>query len=592
MVLKPVRPWFLAVPTPQLAVEMMITIRMELNLVINCRMKQLAWQKDGTPIVHFLLSYLSSSMNRPLILFHSSWCAGVEYCRQNITLCPPPSPGPSAKCVAIQTESDCVEDCLWCPEANVCSSSDFGCPGGGGGGPSNDDDTCLAKQEEDICVDDCVWCSSIGICSTVDRGCPSDVNGAFCNPLTNNLTDCLSNGCFVCNDEALCRASEDKCPGLVGNFNRLCKSLDSETECSDAGCKFCIQQQICRASDAECPGNGRIQPCRDQSETECSASDMCLWCEESSVCTGARGYFCPLAAGNGTDAGKGNSCFEFTEEDPCTSGSTSCRWCPGEAKCKKANAGCADGSAGIRRNPCKEATSEGGCFSVAGCLWCEENSKCKKVTDGCEEEYDDTLCRVNNSTEICSSADNCLWCNSTSKCRNGNIGCDVDDVIIQNILCKRLEYQVDCEGQRVDCQWCPDQEKCKRVGADCGLASAELDLEVDYDGAARFALRNAGLGITDPNQVSVKIDYLFEIGDDGETEIESSFIDLENQDFNVEQVESTFLGGILARRISFDASIDGVGDIELEVFFMLEDGPMTTPAGEVYDISEGGMFNV
>jgi hypothetical protein len=528
------------------------------------------------------------------------WCSDIDdagFCSSADAVCPGPNGGPDESCMGIQDEDLCIDDCLWCSDIVLCSSVGAGCPGPNGG----PDESCMGIQDEDLCIDDCLWCSDIddaGFCSSVGAGCPgpngppgdpNDGNNtnSLCFPLTNE-TECLANGCFFCAEKGLCRLSEEKCPpGANGGANGICNPLKNETDCTNAECHFCAEKGLCRASEAQCPGNGRFNPCKNQTESECSATDTCLWCNETNVCTGARGARCPSAGGiNGTIVGQGDLCVQFADEDQCTSGSTSCRWCPDETKCKKGHASCDDGSSGIRGNPCNAANSTDECSSVPGCLWCQENTKCKKVTDGCESD-DDNLCRAQNSTDSCSSVDSCLWCNITSKCRNETIGCDVDGAFVQNKICRRLEYQVDCE-ENTDCQWCADQEKCKRLGAECDLASGEVDLDIDY-GTAKFSLRNDGLGNTDPNQISVKIAYLFEIGDDGETEIGSSFIDLENQEFNVEQVQDFFFGGILARRIAFDASVDGVGDIELEVFFMLANGTITTPAGEVFEVNEGGM---
>jgi hypothetical protein len=457
-------------------------------------------------------------------------------------------------CIPLRNVTECLANgCFFCEEKEVCRPSEDKCPPG----PTSD---------------------------------PNDGNNtnSLCIPLK-NVTECLANGCFFCEEKELCRPSEEKCPpGVNGGAKTTCNPLKNETDCTNAGCHFCAEKGLCRFAEAQCPGNGRFNPCKNQTESDCSATDTCLWCNETNVCTGARGARCPSALGtNGTIAGQGDVCVQFADEDQCTSGSTSCRWCPDETKCKKGHASCDNGSSGIRGNPCKAANSTDECSGVPGCLWCQENSKCKKVTDGCESD-DDNLCRAHNSTDSCSNVDSCLWCNITSKCINEAIGCDVDDAFMQNKICRRLEYQVDCE-ENTDCLWCADQEKCKRLDAECDLASGEVDLDIDY-GTARFSLRNDGLGIADPNKISVKIDYLFEIGDDGETEIGSSFIDLENQEFNVEQVQDLFFGGILARRISFNASVDGVGDIELVVFFMLANGTITTPAGEVFEVNKGGMY--
>ena len=81
---------------------------------------------------------------------------------------------------------------------------------------------------------------------------------------------------------------------------------------------------------------------------------------------------------------KGNPCkgFEFDADCPVDV----CQFCAEQEKCKKGQATCDDGSAGVRGNPCKDATELESCGNIQGCLWCEDNSKCKKDSDGCEEE--------------------------------------------------------------------------------------------------------------------------------------------------------------------------------------------------------------
>lgn len=117
-------------------------------------------------------------------------------------------------------------------------------------------------------------------------------------------------------------------------------------------------------------------------------------------------------------------------------------------------------------------------------------------------------------------------------------------------------------------------------------------MDIDYE-EAQFTLRNDGLGPTDPNQVSVKIKYLFEIAADGETEIDGSFVDLEYQTFDVKQVQGTFFDGIEARKVSFEANIDGVGELEMDAYIMLSDGVIESPSGEVWDVAIGDVkFNI
>eukprot|EP00980_Cylindrotheca_fusiformis_P006586 scaffold1389_cov122-Cylindrotheca_fusiformis.AAC.4 len=375
--------------------------------------------------------------------------------------------------------------------------------------------------------------------------------------------------------------------GNGGVSNGRCNAVKTEDLCTTTGCFFCADEGKCRASEMQCRGKGRFNPCQNKAEAECSSSELCSWCSETSMCTGARGARCP------STSNRGNPCKDLVDEDSCTSSTATCRWCPVESVCKRGNAGCDDGSSGIRGNPCKEALTTNGCSAIEGCLWCEENSKCKKDVDGCDEDADDdeTPCRAQDTADTCSAVEGCGWCENWDSCRRESVGCDVEESFVKNKFCRRLEFQVDCDEETDICQWCSQQEKCRPVEASCDARSEEVELDIEYD-KARFAVRNDGLGNADPNEVSGAIKYLFEIAEDGETVVGSSFIDLENQEFKVEQVQAPFFGGLLARKVSFEASVPDVGSIEIEVFFSLESGSITTPSGETVELNEGGMVRM
>jgi len=107
-----------------------------------------------------------------------------------------------------------------------------------------------------------------------------------------------------------------------------------------------------------------------------------------------------------------------------------------------------------------------------------------------------------------------------------------------------------------------------------------------------FKIHDDGLGKTDPNSVSVVLNYLYEVTADGET-IGASLVDLETQEYRVKQTVGMFFNDIKARRLQFEAMIDGVGKIGLDAYIMLSDGNITTPGDEVWVVSKGDVkFNV
>jgi hypothetical protein len=151
-----------------------------------------------------------------------------------------------------------------------------------------------------------------------------------------------------------------------------------------------------------------------------------------------------------------------------------------------------------------------------------------------------------------------------------------------------LTAEVDCGGNE-NCKWCAEQGKCKKTDDDCDAASEEVEIEVDYENGG-VQLFNGGLGYADDDKVQVKLKYIFEVSSEDATRLGPSFVDLETQSFDVRQEEGTFFEGVNARRINIDMPVDGVGNIALQAFFFLEDGTITSPTGEEYDVSVGGKY--
>ena len=126
---------------------------------------------------------------------------------------------------------------------------------------------------------------------------------------------------------------------------------------------------------------------------------------------------------------------------------------------------------------------------------------------------------------------------------------------------------------------------CKFSGVPCDEVAATVAVEIDYESPA-FSVRNGGLGEADPNAVDVSLNYIFEVAEDN-TEIPFSFVDVQNQDFTVSQTEGVYLG-IKSRMARYTTDIAGVGSVELIVYKILEEGTLTTDAGEMFKVREGG----
>ncbi|KAL3934739.1 MAG: hypothetical protein SGBAC_009605 [Bacillariaceae sp.] len=507
------------------------------------------------------------------------FCSDADKCRVAASRCPGgggsggnnSNASEEGTCNPVQEQAFCEElGCFYCAEASKCRVSEDRCPvadadedadadSDGNSDPVEGSVTnglCNPIKNQNSCeTSGCFFCTDKNKCRISEARCPGSVavgleDNVKCNPI-GDATACGDAGCFFCQDKGLCRATEEKCPGISSSSgSSLCKSFKgNEAGCSDAGCFFCSGSSAqCQLNEAECPGQGRSNPCVNLEEADCSTSENCLWCVEGSVCTTARGGTCSAAG-----VPPGNQCKQFSTDTDCTMGETSnCRWCPTNSKCKNADDACDDGDEGIRGNPCKNELSTDGCTAIEGCLWCEGNSKCKKAEDGC-----------------------------------GGDGNDVDEEALD---CGSLTFEPDCVGEQATCQWCVEQQTCAPAVGLCGTPIAAVALDIEY-GSPTFTLKNAGLGETDPNAVKVALNYLFEVAEDG-TEIPFSFVDVHNQGFKVSQTEGLSLG-VLSRRATFKANIVGVGSMELIVYKILEDGTLTTPSGETFEVTKGDVkFNV
>lgn len=184
---------------------------------------------------------------------------------------------------------------------------------------------------------------------------------------------------------------------------------------------------------------------------------------------------------------------------------------------------------------------------------------------------------------------------SLFQCKKAEDGCDEDDEgdatgsdkDIDVVDCGALIFEPDCAAQTA-CLWCTEQMTCNQVEVDCGTVAATVAMDIEY-GSPAFRLSNEALGDADPKGVNVKLNYLFEVAEDG-SEIPFSFVDVQNQAFSVSQIEGVSLG-VLSRKTTFTAEIVGVGSIELIVYKMLEDGEITTPWGETFPVAKGGMYD-
>eukprot|EP00529_Nitzschia_sp_RCC80_P017040 CAMPEP_0113520974 /NCGR_PEP_ID=MMETSP0014_2-20120614/44388_1 /TAXON_ID=2857 /ORGANISM="Nitzschia sp." /LENGTH=644 /DNA_ID=CAMNT_0000418893 /DNA_START=599 /DNA_END=2533 /DNA_ORIENTATION=- /assembly_acc=CAM_ASM_000159 len=460
-------------------------------------------------------------------------------------------------CNPLSVEDECAnEGCFVCPSGDGDSSNN----GGGNIRCRVDETFCRANNNNGN--------AGGGAGGNAGGGAGGNEESRVCFSIRDEL-ECTNTECTVCEGTdingrpPLCRPSEDKCPSAIGtgsggsgsgsgNQQQLCHRIRDQEDCETEGCFFCADQGLCRVAEEACPGNGGRNPCKGLAEDECSTSegDTCTWCDDAAICIGSRAPRCP-----GPNDGERpfNPCLEFVDEGQCIAGtSAKCRWCPDDNACRIGKASCSDGSAGVVGNPCKDATASDTCGAITGCVWCQNNNKCKRGVERCEEGDGDGPVRGNPCRQF-----------DEAECTEDN-----------------------------NCQWCTEQSRCKKTDDVCDAPSNDVDFDVDFEQGG-FQVFNGGLGVADEDRVRVMLKHIFEVAGDSETRLGPSFIDLENRPFFVSQEEGTFFGDMTARKITFEVPVDDVGNLSLEVFFMMEDGTITSPTGEEFDVKEGDIkFNI
>ena len=369
-----------------------------------------------------------------------------------------------------------------------------------------------------------------------DSNCVSDIkfDAAMFNLQDTSTFDLENTNTFV--DVVPNNETQVNCNGTDVFFETGSLEGDPSEECLE----WAVSDQDFCASDYI--GN----PCVNLEGEDCSAMEGCLWCEDRELCTSQRGNDqCPdIASTNLTEI-----CLQLDGESRCMS-NIECRWCENDSTCLYAqDGGCSDGSLGTRGDPCADVDSEDLCPSE--CVWCMDKSECQKPSEGACFEVD-----------------------------------------IAN-PCSLLDASPECDANN-DCQWCASQFRCKGAQETCEAASGEAALDVDNIGAM-FAVHDDGLGPTDPEEVTVSFQYLFEVAEDGST-IGPSFIDFASTGFETTQTVGEFFGdqsNVTALRVTFDGSIDGVGTINMDAYIMLTSGTIFNGDGEPTAVVEGDVkFNI
>eukprot|EP00934_Nitzschia_sp_Nitz4_P002983 Nitzschia sp. Nitz4//scaffold37_size175936//60473//63070//NITZ4_002040-RA/size175936-processed-gene-0.184-mRNA-1//1//CDS//3329549770//2973//frame0 len=495
------------------------------------------------------------------------WCENLDRCIPDALSCSAQGNNSTQPCAQLDEEADCLAStlqCAWC--GDVCRVSEAAC-GNSGVSVCNSistqeeclfseagclwcDDKCRQECEEDtVCVlleseanctaTDCYWCDELDACTKNENVCDKAKENASC-PSLEDQDSCTGVGhCFWCTQASVCKPNYKACPGNeeVAYKENICKPLTNETDCEDSGeCVWCSNSTTCAASEMECPNEGRGNVCQTLAVEFCNTTDTCDWVESIDKCMGVR------AAERIRDAQEKrderftkDQCAELATEANCTS-QTVCRWCEDDSQCLKANERCSDGSSGNRGNPCPHLSNQTDCSSTSGCLWCDEAEVCTKDTnDACLETLGDAL----------------------------------------EYNCSRQDAEPDCEDLE-GCQWCDAQSRCRLNATQCANPSGRPAVDLGDGHEGRFHIRDNGLGTTDPNSVSISLEYLYEIAEDGTT-IESSLVDLGYLDFEYEQVVGTFFGDIEARKVSFSTDIEGVGMLVMDVYLILSNGTITLP---------------
>jgi len=510
-----------------------------------------------------------------------------------ILLLPPYAVWGSASCSEQLSEGNCAlfgqaegnSSCRWCMEGRLCT--DFGgeCNNNDQDGLENhgdegneedqekDQDTVVDDIEEDIDQED-------GDDGNEDEQEESGGNsqgdgGDKCNNFQTEM-DCMETekSCFWCASQGKCRDSqciEEDIDGPPGTQRpRFCAARRNQTMCllENDSCIWCEDREVCRRSEEECPGKGRLNRCRALSKDTCETEDSgCLWSEGRDRCFSRRGSL-PIFGTVLEDFTGTVVCPLLTTQENCTT-TLMCRWC-GDT-CQSAREACEDGSLGERRNPCRLTESEDVCLEMDGCLWCgftNSTRKCRRATHA-----------------VCTTIDD------FDEFLDG--GGDDDFLSIADSgPCFSIDAQPECDD-RLECQWCEAQLRCKNNETACREPSGEVILDLVESSMGRFKIQDDGLGPTDPNTVSVVLSYIYEVTEDGTT-IQESLVDLDFQTYNIKQSIDYYLGNIEARKILFESVIDGVGAVEMEVYIMISNGTISEPDWmETWDVQRGDVkFNL
>jgi len=117
--------------------------------------------------------------------------------------------------------------------------------------------------------------------------------------------------------------------------------------------------------------------------------------------------------------------------------------------------------------------------------------------------------------------------------------------------------------------------------------------------SGKMSIFDAGLGKSDPNLVTVFIDFLYEIASDGTTKVglagnpKHSIETFANQDFEVFPLEAgASIGSASAQKLSFQSSVNGIGNIKVDTYIAESAGTVTANT-ESWDVQPSDVkFNI
>lgn len=121
------------------------------------------------------------------------------------------------------------------------------------------------------------------------------------------------------------------------------------------------------------------------------------------------------------------------------------------------------------------------------------------------------------------------------------------------------------------------------------------DTEVDILGqSGKIAIFNGDLGKSDPDRVTMTMDYLHEldendniVGNSGSQDVKHSVNSFANQNFEYSELKEVLFSNVTADYFSFDTQVYSAGTLKVEAYIFKANGTITTSTNETLEVVEG-----